>query len=163
MDNIVVDTNVWVNAGKLATDVETVEEADCIEACIDWTQDFLEGDLRLLVDTDSKVFDEYMTHISKGRFPGSNLYELYTHIWERFEAVEIQFDKSGYAILPEPASFHDPADRKWIALAMSCFPYAPVYNAADTDWEKERDHLESLGLTIHELCPDYIAQLLAEG
>lgn len=163
MDNLVVDTNVWVNAGKLASEVETIEEANCIEACIDWTKDFLSGNSRLLVDTESKVFDEYMTHISKGRFPGSGLYELYTHIWERFEPVEIQFDESGYAVLSAPISFEDPADRKWIALAISCSPYAPIYNAADTDWAKEREHLESMGLTIHELCPGYIEQRMLFG
>ena len=156
MDNIVVDTNVWVTAGKLAADVETIEEADCVEACIDWTQAFLGGERRLLVDTDSKVIDEYMNHISRGRYPDSNLNELYTSIWERFELIEIQFDESGYALLPPTVSFHDPADRKFVALALACDPYAPIYNAADTDWAKERPNLESHGLTVNELCPEYI-------
>ena len=162
MDNIVVDTNVWVTAGKLASEAETIEEADCIEACIDWTKDFLSGQKRLVVDTESKVFDEYMANISEGRYPSSNLYELYNGIWARFEPVEIQFDEFGYAILPLAISFHDPADRKFVALALACNPYAPIYNAADTDWAKEREQLwKRIGLTIRELCSQYIVMKLS--
>ena len=163
MDNIVVDTNVWVTAGKLAVEANTIEEADCIEACIDWTRHFLAGGQRLVVDTESKVFDEYMANISDGRYPSSNLYELYNGIWERFEPVDIQFDEFGYAILPLGIAFHDPADRKFVALALACDPFAPIYNAADSDWEKERDHLSNYGLHVYELCPDYIAQLVSEA
>ena len=162
MNNIVVDTNVWITAGKLASEVETIEEVDCIEACIDWTRAFLSGDSKVLVDTNSKVFDEYRTYVSVGRFPGSNLFELYNNLWERFETVEIQYDDDGYAILPEALTFHDAADRKFIALALSQSPFAPIYNAADTDWEKERDGLREYGVAIHELCPDYIESRLRE-
>ncbi len=163
MSKIVVDTNVWITAGKLASEVDTIEEIDCIDACIDWTGAFLSGDERVLVDTGGKVFDEYWTYVSLGRFPGSSLFQLYNHLWERFESKEIDFDGDGYAVLPETISFHDLADRKFIALALSCTPFAPIYNASDTDWEKERVQLEGQGLTIHELCPDYIEEKLRES
>ena len=160
MNNIVVDTNVWFAAGKLASEVETLEEADCIESCIDWTSAFLSGDKRVLVDTAGKVFDEYWAYVSLGRFPGSSLFELYNNLWERFETREIDFDEDGFAILPEKISFHDLADRKFVALALSCTPFAPIFNASDTDWEKEREPLAQNGLTVHELCPDYIEVML---
>ena len=163
MNNIVVDTNVWITAGKLAAEVETIEEADCIEACVDWTQSFLSGDQRVLVDSEGKVFDEYWTYVSQGRFPGSSLFELYTHLWERFEFIEIEFDRDGYARLPDDIDFHDRADRKFVALAISTTPYAPIINAADSDWAKERKQLEDQGLTVRELCPDLIAASLREG
>ncbi len=162
MNNIVVDTNVWITAGKLASEVETIEEAECIEACIDWTKEFLSGEVRVLVDTDGKVFDEYWTYVSMGHFPGSSLFELYNNLWERFEPVKIEFDESGYAVLPDPVSFCDRNDRKFIALALACIPYAPIYNAEDTDWAKERGQLEQNGLTINELCPAYIEERLRE-
>lgn len=156
MNNIVVDTNVWITAGKLAEEVDTIEEVDCIEACIDWTNAFLSGDERVLVDTDGKVFDEYYRFVSAGRFPGSSLFELYNNLWERFESIEIEYDEDGYAILPDTISFHDLADRKFVALAIAQEPIAPIYNASDTDWAKEREQLAQHGLSIHELCPDYI-------
>lgn len=163
MSNIVVDTNVWITAGKRASEVESIEEADCIEACIDWTSAFLAGDARVLVDTDGKVFDEYWVYVSLGRFPGSSLFELYNNLWERFESMKIDFDEDGYAVLPGTISFHDTADRKFIALALSCTPFAPIYNAADTDWAKERTQLESHGLTINELCTEYIREKMSQS
>ena len=100
-----------------------------------------------------------MGHTSRlGAFPGSKLFELFNHIWGRFETVDVSFDDDGYALLPEPISFHDAADRKWIALAIAISPFAPIYNAADTDWAKEREQLAQHGLTIHELCPEYIRE-----
>ena len=109
------------------------------------------------------MFDEYWTYVSVGRFPGSTLFELYSNLWERFERKDIAFDEDGYAILPDPISFHDNADRKFIALALTCTPFAPIFNASDTDWAKERDQLEQQGLSINELCPDYIRLILRQG
>ena len=102
------------------------------------------------------MLDEYGTYISTWSFPGSKLFELFNHIWGRFETLEVSFDDDGYALLPEQISFHDAADRKWIALAIAIIPFAPIYNASDTDWAKEREQLLRFGLTIHELCPEYI-------
>ena len=158
MNEIVVDTNVWITAGKLAKEVSTIEEADCIEACLDWSNEFLAGDAKVLIDSQGKVLDEYGTYIATWCFPGSKLFELYNHIWGRFEAVDVNFDDDGYALLPESISFHDAADRKWIALAIAITPFALIYNAADTDWAKEREQLAQHGLTIHELCPEYIKE-----
>ena len=69
MNNIVVDTNVWITAGKLASDVSTVEEANCIEACLDWSNNFLAGDAKILIDSLGKVLDEYGTYIATWCFP----------------------------------------------------------------------------------------------
>ncbi len=160
MDNIVVDTNVWITAGKLPSEVKTIEEVDCIEACLDWSTDFMSGEHRILVDSEARVFDEYWTYVSHWQVPGSRLFELYNNLWDRFETVEIKYDDDGYAILPETMTFHGAADRKFIALALSQSPFAPIFNASDTDWEKELEILEKHNLTIHELCPKYIEQLL---
>jgi len=156
MPNVVVDTNVWATAGKSIAEVETSEEADCIEHCTDWIAEFLDGDYRLIVDSIGKVIDEYQYYILPGRFPESELNRLYSELWGRLEYVDIEFDAAGHAVLPESVSFHDPADRKFVALALACDPYAPIFNAADTDWAKEREQLAEQGLTIYELCPDYI-------
>jgi len=163
MLNVVVDTNVWATAGKSVAEVRTVEEADCIEHCADWIVEFLDGDYKLIVDSIGKVIDEYQYYILPGRFPESELNRLYSELWGRLEYVNIEFDMAGYAVLPETVSFHDPADRKFVALALACEPHAPIYNAADTDWAKERDQLVEHGLTIHELCPGYIQHMMPAG
>ena len=158
MPKVVVDTNVWATAGKTIAEVETIEEADCIENCANWIVEFLDGNYKLVVDSNGVVINEYNYYILPGRFPESELNRLYSELWGRLEYVDIEFDETGHAILPENVFFHDPADRKFVALALACDPYAPIYNAADTDWAKEHDQLALHSLTIHELCPDYIAR-----
>ena len=74
----------------------------------------------------------------------------------RIEFVEIEFDYDGYAIIPNPDIMPDEDDRKWIAVALNFDPPAPIINATDTDWEKSREKSEAAGLTVRELCPDYI-------
>ena len=156
MNSIVIDTNVWAAAGKSIVDVETIEEADCIESCTDWIQRFLKSNSKVLVDAAGKVIDEYQRYIGQGRFPESKLSQLYSELWGKIEFKDIQFDDSGYAVLPQNIRFHDREDRKFVALALTTDPYAPIYNSMDTDWEKEKDQLAECGLTIIELCPNYI-------
>ena len=163
LTSIVVDTNVWATAGKSVADVDTIEEADCIEYCADWIQWFLESNCKILVDSEGKVIDEYQTYIGQGRLPESKLSQVYSELWGKLEFKVIQFDGSGYAILPEYISFHDLADRKFVALALTCEPYAPIYNSLDTDWAKEKQQLVENGLTIHELCPAYIEAIMSRA
>ena len=163
MLRVVVDTNVWATAGKSIADVYTIEEADCIEHCTDWIMELLDGPRKVIVDTDGKVIDEYTFYILHGRFPESELHRLYSELWGRLEQVEIEFDEAGYAVLPEALKFHDPADRKFVALALAVDPYAPIYNATDTDWTKEREQLEAAGIFVEELCPDYISAARGGG
>ena len=162
MLKVVVDTNVWATAGKSIAEVETIEEADCIEHCADWIVEFLDGNYKLIVDSIGKVIDEYQYYILPGRFPESELNRLYSELWGRLEYVEIEFDEGGHAVLPKTVFFHDPADRKFVALALACDPYAPIYNATDTDWAKEHEELANHGLTIREICPEYIAMRLSK-
>ena len=75
----------------------------------------------------------------------------------------IEFDRDGHAIVPAEVMIEDESDRKFIAVAIASEPYAPIYNAADTDWAKERDQLVEHGLTIHELCPGYIQHMMPVG
>ena len=156
MNEIVVDTNVWASAGKPISEASSLVDIDCIESCADWINEFLDSDLKILVDLDGRVIEEYQTYILPGRYPESALNRLYTELWSKLEVKEIGFDESGHALLPEEISFHDLADRKFIALAITCIPFAPIHNSVDTDWAKEKTRLSEYGLVIRELCPDYI-------
>lgn len=63
MLKVVVDTNVWATAGKTIAEVDTIDEADCIERCADWIVEFLDGNYKLIVDSNGKVIDEYNYYI----------------------------------------------------------------------------------------------------
>ena len=156
MNDVVVDTNVWASAGKPIAEAESIEDINCIESCADWINEFLDSDLKILVDSLGRVIDEYQAYILPGRYPESALNRLYTEVWGRLEFKAIEFDTYGHALLPEGIDFHDLADRKFIALAITCNPFAPIYNSVDTDWAKEASRLSDYGLVIKELCPDYI-------
>ena len=55
-----------------------------------------------------------------------------------------------------PFELEDESDRKFLAVAVECEPYAPILNATETDWAQEKQQLVENGITIHELCPAYI-------
>ena len=68
MSELVVDTNVWVLADRITSisgDTPAVE-ADCIEACYRWIQQFAEGNDSLVVDRSYRIFREYRLNISIG-------------------------------------------------------------------------------------------------
>ena len=158
MADIVVDTNVWVMVDKSIGEVDTEQEKDCIGACADWLQQFIQGEDQLAVDSfvTYRVLSEYRRNVKKGGIAESLLNQLTSHLFHRLVQVQIEFDVNGHAILPADIAFADPEDRKFIALAMQFHPYAPIYNATDTDWSEAVNRLAERGLTIYELCPDYI-------
>ena len=159
MSAVVVDTNVWVLADRITSiSADTPDvEADCIEACYRWVQEFAQSDDILVVDSLYRIFKEYRDNVKAGGLAEQELNRLESVSLRRLVYIDVEFDINGHAILPSPISFEDEEDRKFIAVAIGVEPYAPIHNAEDTDWEKERQQLESQGLTIHELCPDYIA------
>ena len=159
MSDIVVDTNVWAMADRLIVEGLPKEEENCIRACRDWLERFVRSEDRLIVDWTYRIILEYRRNISDGGFAEQELNKLETQSGKRFVGQQIEFDDHGHAILPPQIAFHDPTDRKFIALAMQFNPYAPIYNATDTDWTKEK--LAERGFAIYELCPDYIHSKLA--
>ena len=163
MSEVVVDTNVWVLADRITSiSAETSSiEADCIEACYRWMQQFVTSGDRLVVDRSYRIFREYRDNISKGGLAEQELNRLESIPLERLVYVDIEFDRDGHAIVPADVMIEDESDRKFIAVAITSMPYAPIYNASETDWTEEQERLSQFGLFVHELCPDYIAQLMA--
>lgn len=165
MSEVVIDTNVWVFADRITSiDAEvSASEADCIEACYRWLQDFTRSDDRLVVDRAYRIIREYRNNIRKDGISEQLLNQLEVLPLERLTYIDIKYDRNGHAILPPPLTFEDEEDRKFIGVAAAVEPFAPIYNAADPDWEKEREQLAANGLVIHELCPDYISERIRDG
>lgn len=155
MSDIIVDANVWAMADRSIIAGLSKEEENCIKACRDWLERFVKSEDRLIVDWTYRIISEYRRHISRGGFAEQELNKLEAQSGKRLVGRQIEFDGNGHAILPEGFAFHDPEDRKFIALAMQSNPYAPIYNATDTDWA-EANWLAERGFMIYELCPPYI-------
>ena len=163
MSDIVIDANVWVLADRITSinaEIPAVE-ADCIQACYRWIQEFLASGDRLVVDRSYRIFREYRNNISKGGLAEQELNRLESILMERLVFVDIEFDRDGHAIVPAEVMIQDESDRKFIAVAIALEPYAPIYNATETDWAEEQERLSQFGLSIHELCPDYIHQRMS--
>lgn len=162
MSDIVIDANVWAMADRVIRRGLPLEEENCIRACRDWLERFVSSADRLVVDWEYEIISEYRRNIRRNGFAEQLLNRIESVSHMRFLGVSLEVDKDNHAVLPVGLTIGDPADRKYVAAAIQCNPNAPIYNATDTDWSMEHDKLTDYGLTIHELCPDYIAQLMAE-
>ena len=162
MSDIVIDTNIRVMADRITSISEWTpeDEAVCIEACYEWLQSFMASNDRLVVDLTYRIVREYRDNIPTGGLAEQELNRLESQATERIAFKQIHFDRDGHAVLPKPFEFADKSDRKFIAVAILCEPYAPIFNATETDWAQEQTALVNYGLTIHELCPDYIGARL---
>ena len=164
MSEVVVDTNVWVMVDEEATHMRAEEEKECILACQRWLETFISSDDRLVVDGFSTyaIISEYRRNVRPGGVAENLLNELTSRLFHRLILKEIQLDSNDFAILPEPFYLRHEKDRMFVAVAIQCEPFAPIYFATDTDWADEQTYLEEQGLIIHALCPDYIDERLRQ-
>ena len=160
MSEVVVDTNVWVKVDEAVIETETDEERQCVISCQEWLEYFITSEDRLVVDTydTHAILTEYRNNVRPGGIAENLLNELTGRLFHRLELKAIQLDSDGFAILPSPFHLAHGKDRKFVAVAIQCDPYATIHNATDTDWSKECEQLAENRLTVHELCPDYIEQ-----
>jgi hypothetical protein len=156
----VIDTNVWVFVDKDISEVDTVEELNCIDACKKWLNTFSQSEDVLAIDNQFQILREYRNNIKTGGLAQQLLNKLETKPRDRILGCEVTFDDGGYAILPEGYSFQDPADRKWIAIAIQFNPCLPIVNATDTDWYKEKQSLLEKEIVIQELCESLVLFLV---
>ncbi len=159
MAEFVVDTNVWAMADKLIADANEIE-LDCIEAAQNWLRAFIAGTDILALDDRYQILGEYRANIRQRGFATQILNQLEKKPRDRLIEVTIEFDDDGYAILSEEVLIDDKSDRKFIAVSLKFDPPAPLINAVDTDWTKDKPKLDAAKILVQELCPDYIAAKL---
>ena len=165
MTELVLDTNVLVMVDIQAHEMDSEEQRACATVCYDWLEQFRNGNERLIIDSYSTyaILTEYRNRVRPGGVAESLLNLLTGELFYRLELKNIQLDANGIALVPERFQFVHSKDRKFIAVAIQCKPYAPIYNATDTDWTKEREQLEAAGIFVEELCPDYISAARGGG
>jgi hypothetical protein len=76
------------------------------------------------------------------------------------EEAQIKFDNNGFAVVPSSLMTVHSKDRKLVAVALAHNPHPTITDAADTDWKGVEKELGDAGITVLELCPDYIQELL---
>lgn len=158
----VVDTNVLVVAN------EESEQAgsDCVVACVRELQDISSRGL-IVIDDGYRVLREYRRVINSSR-PGVGaefLIWIYrnqanTEVCEQVAVTQTSDDPEEFdefRMSPKLKGF-DPADRKFVAVAMASENDPVILNATDNDWWEYRETLEDAGVQIRFLCPELMRE-----
>lgn len=164
MADYVIDTNVWVEVDKVIGigNVESVTEIDCIKRCRDWLRAFARSEDRLVLDLTWQILKEYRKRIAPGGLARRLLDQLETQPRLRLVEVQVEWDENKHAKVPEECAIPDRDDRKFVAVALAHEPRPPIINAVDSDWVNARGQLAAVGITIQELCPEYIEEKLED-
>lgn len=155
----IIDTNVAVVANQCQSHATPA----CALACIERLS-LIEREQILVLDDRWFILHEYMQMLHSTGQPGVGdrfLRWVLTNRAnpQRCELVSITPKGSGYDTsdfvefpeIPELQKF-DPADKKFVAVALAHSDHPPILNAVDTDWEMFREPLERIGVRVEFLC-----------
>ncbi len=151
----VVDTNVPIvaNGGD-----KVHADAHCQMACVEKLEYLVQCGI-VAIDKLGLIFEEYLRNLSLAGTPGVGdafFKYLYNnqHNCKRIERVEIsQCDDEGIGFDELPMNDLDRSDRKFLAVAVVAS--ATILNATDSDWGEQASLMESLGVDVCQLCPEY--------
>jgi hypothetical protein len=154
---VVMDTNVAVVANGKAPQAGD----PCVENCITTLIDVRDSH-RVFLDEQGLILDEYRRRLSPSGQPGPGdaffkwLWDNQGHL-DHCRQISITPIKGGnfeeFPDDPDLARF-DPADRKFVAVAIASGEQPPILNASDTDWWAHRASLNRHGIEIRFLCPE---------
>lgn len=166
----VVDTNVLIAAS--ATDASsplahdaTPSDPDLRMKIWQWLSDFQHSESHLILDGEGGIENEY------GHKLGFNDYgrQVVMHKWNTcaVDQVSVEYDKDGHGILDEPLRtvVHDLADRKMVAAALDAlmmFGESAIAFAGDTDWHGWEVALQTAGLNLEPIIPEWSLDKFAE-
>lgn len=155
MRHFVIDTNVLLTAGGLATHASQCCRAECgsrlREATTSW---------HIYIDQGYEILGEYQRYFSalKGQPTPATLFLkwLMTHQYhaERVTRVPIQrkaTDKYDFDGLPDGNQF-DLNDRKFLAVAVGHTKSPVVLQATDSKWVGWKKSLAEIGVNVEFVC-----------
>ncbi len=154
MDCFVVDTNVAV----VANDRDTHVDISCCRSCVQKIRSMMRGGV-IVLDEMGLIMNEYGNQLKFAGAPGVGD-SFFKYLFDRQHgssrvrrvAVTCSSDQQkGFLELPENKL--DPSDRKFLAVAV--VSGAVIVNATDSDWSEQQELMDSLGVKIEQLCPDY--------
>ena len=135
----------------------------CILACTQRLHDIAAGHDVLVLDDGWHILREYQNHLRSDGQPGPGdafLKWVLTNRAnpERCELVHITpaVDLGGFAEFPTDPALEgfDPADHKFVAVAVAHHEHPPILNAVDAGWWLYRHVLNNHGIQVVFVCPD---------
>jgi hypothetical protein len=154
---VVIDTNVLVAANGKSVHAGL----DCQLACINALEEITKRKV-VVIDTAMRIIDEYRRHASPAGQPGLGD-AFFKWLWlnqgntDHCEQVEItprDSDMRDFEEFPADSSLagFDPADRKFVAVAIASVKHPRILNATDSDWWNFKDEIKGIGLKVDFLC-----------
>ena len=153
----IMDTNVAIVANG------TTGQAShrCVGECIAYLR-LIRDERCVLLDDRSLILDEYRKHLSHSGQPGPGdaffkwLFENQGNLEHcRMVALHLHPDR-GFNEFPQDTDLisFDPADRKFVAVALASKTGPKIANASDTDWWLYHQKLQQHGVEVDFLCPE---------
>lgn len=162
---VVVDTNV----AKVANAESPQASPNCVNICIDRLELIMNGDMKLVLDADWIILDEYSRNLRSSGIPGTGDRFLAWCLrnWttpEQCDLVSItpsEGSETEFEEFPRDSELEnfDPDDRKFVAVALAHSEKPPILQAVDSQWLDFRDALLQHGVKIEFICEDDIQRL----
>ena len=160
---VVVDTNVAVVANGKSQQACAI----CVLTCTEKLQQIMNGEVKLVLDDNWRILDEYMRNLrSHGTDVGDRFLRwLLTHKDTQCDFVSItpiDGQENDFQEFPTDSALanFDPADRKFVAVALTHSEKPPILQAVDSGWWNYREALHRNGVTVNFICEDDIRSIL---
>ena len=160
MITVIVDTNV----PKVANGFSEQASEDCVEICVERLEQITTGEMKLALDDQRRIIDEYRRQLNPSGQPGfGDAFLKWVEInWtnpERCDLVSITLVdglKINFEEFPDDPALKkfDEDDRKFIAVACAHRDRPPILQAVDGKWRDFLDALHENGVTVEYLCED---------
>lgn len=157
MPPVIVDTNVPIVANRKSQQASHV----CVQTCIKKLQEIQQGRLRLVLDTQWQIINEYKNKLHQSGQPGVGdafLRWVLTN-WMNpncCDLVSITPQQNSYVEFPQDQALQsfDLSDHKFVAVALAHPQNPTIINAVDTDWWQYLILLARHHIQIEFLCLD---------
>ena len=158
MMTVIVDTNVALVASSKMEETSR----DCELACIDRIEQITMGDVKLALDDQRRIIDEYRRKLNPDGQPGvGDAFLKWVEInWAnpnrcvRVPITPIENSETEFIEFPDAPELQkfDTDDRKFIAVAVAHGENLPILQAMDRQWWALRDALCRNCVTVEFIC-----------
>ena len=159
---VVVDTNV----PKVANGFSEQASEDCVEICIEKLEQITAGEMKLALDDQRRIINEYRRQLNPSGQPGfGDAFLKWVEInwtnpeWcDLVEITPVAGPKINFEEFPDDPDLDDfdDDDRKFIAVVCAHPDNPPIWQAVDSKWRNFLDALQRNDVTVEYICEDYM-------
>ena len=162
---VIVDTNVAVVVSGRSEQASEV----CVETCIERLLQVNNGEVKLALDDQRRIIQEYRQNLSPNGRPdiGDVFLKWVETNWANLQRCDlvsitsVDGSENDFEEFPTDSALNDfdPDDRKFIAVACAHPDNPPILQAVDSQWLDFDDALRQNGVAIAFICEDDIQRL----